>query len=79
MPELSVDGTRDSAVIGRRNLDVGGGKAAPALVYDRDRLPGRARFVGPAIVEEATATTVVLAGQSITIDRFGLILIEEAA
>ena len=79
MPELSVDGTRDSAVIGRRNLDVGGGKAAPALVYDRDRLPGGARFVGPAIVEEATATTVVLAGQSITIDRFGLILIEEAA
>jgi N-methylhydantoinase A len=79
MPEISVDGTSENAVIGRRNLHVGAGEAAPALVYDRDRLPGGARFAGPALVEEATATTVVLAGQSVTVGRFGLILIEEAA
>jgi N-methylhydantoinase A len=79
MPEISVDGTSDDAVIGRRKLHVGGGEAASALVYDRDQLPSGVRFAGPALVEEATATTVVLAGQSVTVDRLGLILIEEAA
>ena len=79
MPEISVDSTRDDAVIGQRKLHAGGDEAALAPVYDRDRLPGGARFAGPALVEEATATTVVLAGQSVTVDQFGLILIEEAA
>jgi N-methylhydantoinase A len=78
MQEISVDGTSDDAVIGRRKLHVGGDEAAPAPVFDRDQLPGGARFAGPALVEEATATTVVLAGQTVTIDRWGLILIEEA-
>jgi N-methylhydantoinase A len=48
-----------------------------APVYDRDCLPAGAAFEGPALVEEATTTTVVWAGQRASIDRFGLISIEE--
>jgi N-methylhydantoinase A len=79
MPEISVYGSSDDAIIGRRKLHAGGDEAALAPVYDRDRLPGGTRFAGPALVEEATATTVVLAGQTVTVDQFGLILIEEGA
>jgi N-methylhydantoinase A/oxoprolinase/acetone carboxylase beta subunit len=41
-------------------------------------LPAGASFDGPALVEEATTTTVVCAGQRAAIDRFGLLSIEEA-
>ena len=40
-------------------------------VYDRDRLPARARITGPAIVEQMDATTVVPPGARVTGDRFG--------
>jgi N-methylhydantoinase A len=78
MPEISADGTRDAAIVGQRKLHGERDEAAPAPVYDRDRLPRGARFVGPGLIEEATATTVVLAGQRVTVDEFGLLLIEEA-
>jgi N-methylhydantoinase A len=47
-------------------------------VCDRERLPAGASFAGPALVEEATTTTMIRAGQRASIDRFGLITIEEA-
>jgi len=34
-------------------------------------------FEGPALVEEATTTTVLWAGQQASVDRFGLLSIEE--
>jgi N-methylhydantoinase A len=46
-------------------------------VYHRDSLPAGARFDGPALVDEATSTTLVLPGQHVRVDRFGLLLIEE--
>ena len=48
-----------------------------APVYDRDRLPAGAILEGPALVEEATTTSVVWAGQRASVDRFGLLSIEE--
>jgi N-methylhydantoinase A len=78
MPEVGTDGRVAEAIVGRRELHIGDDTAALATVYDRDRLPAGAKFEGPALVEEATATTVVLAGQRAAIDRFGLLSIEEA-
>jgi N-methylhydantoinase A len=62
------------AIIGRRELHAGDSVIS---VYGRDQLPAGAAFEGPALVEEATTTTVVWAGQRASIDRFGLISIEE--
>ncbi len=78
MPEFRADGTIDDAIVGRRELHAGDDQIALAPVYDRDRLPEGASFEGPALVEEATTTTVVRAGQRVAIDRFGLLSIEEA-
>ena len=77
MPEVGTDGGVADAVVGRRELHAGGDKVALATVYDRDRLPAGANFEGPALVQEATTTAVVLAGQRAAIDRFGLLSIEE--
>jgi len=40
-------------------------------VYDRDKLGPGMSFPGPAVVEEASATTVVDSGSTVTVDRYG--------
>ena len=77
LPEIATKGMAADAIIGRRELHTGGDGSVLAPVYDRDRLPAGAALEGPALVEEATTTTVVWAGQRASIDRFGLISIEE--
>ena len=47
-------------------------------VLDRDRLRWGHAFSGPAIVEQMDATTVVLPGQQVEVDRYGNLLITEA-
>jgi N-methylhydantoinase A len=78
MPEVTADGAIGDAIIGRRELHAGNDRVVLATVYDRERLPAGASFEGPALVEEATATTAVGAGQRAAVDRFGLLAIEEA-
>jgi N-methylhydantoinase A len=77
MPEIGVDGDVGDAIVGRRELHAGDDAVALAPVYDRERLAAGASFQGPALVEEATTTTVVRAGQHAAIDRFGLLSIAE--
>jgi N-methylhydantoinase A len=77
MPEIAGEGAAADAMTGRRELHVGDDGAALAPVYDRERLPAGAAFEGPALVEEATTTTVLWAGQRASVDRFGLLSIEE--
>jgi N-methylhydantoinase A len=48
-------------------------------IYERADLAPGARVDGPAIVEEASTTTLVHAGQSATVDRFGNLVIGPAA
>jgi N-methylhydantoinase A len=79
MPEVTADGAIGDAIIGRRELHAGNDRVVLATVYDRERLPAGASFEGPALVEEATATTAVGAGQRAAVDRFGLLAIEEAS
>ena len=40
-------------------------------VFERDRLLGNNTLVGPAIVEESAATTILEPGDRLTVNRFG--------
>jgi len=79
LPDLVVETTVVQARVGRRELylgeDVG---VTRADVYDRDLLPPGTALDGPVLIEEATATTLVLHEQRVSVDRFGLLCIEEA-
>ena len=48
-------------------------------MYDRARLGAKDRIAGPAIVEQYDSTTVVLAGQTLSVDEFGNLVIAEEA
>jgi len=50
----------------------------PCPVYDRDRLRPGNQFVGPAIVEQMDATTVVLPGMSARVDPFLNLILDVA-
>lgn len=63
-------GTLEQAIVDRRKMVVRGA-AITCPVYDRERLPSRASFDGPAVVEEAGATTVVFPGWITAVDLWG--------
>ena len=46
-----------------------------ATLYERDRLDFGAMLVGPAIVEQYDATTVVCPEQTVRVDDFGNLVI----
>ncbi len=52
------------------------GRFVACPVYDRERLAAGHRIEGPAIIEQMDSTTLVLAGQTATIDAYANILIE---
>ncbi len=52
------------------------GKRVKAAVYERDRLMAGGKFVGPAIVREYSATTLVPPGASVSVDAYGNLLID---
>jgi N-methylhydantoinase A len=62
--------TLADAIVARRNMVVDGNTVS-VPVYDRDRLPADACFDGPALVEEAGATTVTTPGWRTRVDEFG--------
>jgi N-methylhydantoinase A len=77
LPRIAPGGSADARV-GRRPLyDLTRGEFAQADVYDRTRLGAGERIMGPAIIEQYDSTTVVLAGQKLTVDDFGNLLITE--
>jgi N-methylhydantoinase A len=79
LPEIAPDGSLEAALIGDLAVSFGeNGGEGLARVYDRERLPPGAVLTGPVLIEEATATTMVLPGQRASVDRFGLVMIEEA-
>jgi N-methylhydantoinase A len=53
-----------------------GSDASSVPVYRRDRLPGGAPVVGPAIVEEMGATTVIPPGWAATVGTWGELVLE---
>jgi N-methylhydantoinase A len=74
-PYRSVTTSMDDALVERRRVWFGGA-ALDCPVWERDRLPERAELVGPAIIEEFGATTVVLPGWRGALDDHGNIRLE---
>jgi N-methylhydantoinase A len=75
---VTGSGSAADARIGRRPLyDLTRGEFLDADVYDRARLFADDRIKGPAIVEQYDSTTVALAGQTLTVDAVGNLLIAE--
>jgi N-methylhydantoinase A len=65
---------------GRRKVYFGAAHGwREAVVYRRGGLPAGAAIAGPSIIEEMSATTVMLPGQSGEIDPAGNIIIETGA
>ena len=56
-----------------------GGVVTDCPVWERERLPERARFAGPAIVEEFGATTVLPPGWRAAVDPLGNLVIDREA
>jgi N-methylhydantoinase A len=75
-PYRSGSKTLDAALVERRTVRFGGvGHDCP--VWERERLPERALVMGPAIVEEFGATTVVLPGWRGALDALGNLKLEK--
>jgi N-methylhydantoinase A len=49
-----------------------------AEIYARDRLAPGTQLQGPAVIEESTTTTLVLPGQMLRVDEWGLLRIRES-
>jgi len=45
-------------------------------IHDRSALPGRARLVGPVVVEELDSTTIVHPGYSVRVDDTANLIVE---
>lgn len=75
--ERPVTGIKLAATVkGHRTVDYALEGVHRATIYDGDRLEPGMRFVGPAIIEQPGATTVVHPEQSVFIDRYGNIHID---
>ncbi len=79
IPQLKDDGrTVEAAQIGSRPVYFGGKEGwLDCPVFERSLLPRAARLDGPLLVEEATATSLVLPGQVMEVNAEGLLLIRE--
>jgi N-methylhydantoinase A len=70
-------GKVEDAIVGTRDVwlaEAAGFVSCP--IYDRERLGPGHRFTGPAIVEQMDATTVLLPGQSASVDPYLNIIVE---
>ena len=78
LPELAPTGTVEAARLGERPVYFGeSGESLVTPLFDRAALPAGARLHGPLLVQEPTATTLVLPGQALSLERHGLLVIEE--
>jgi N-methylhydantoinase A len=78
LPKLAQgDGRVERALKGERALfDIDAGRFVIAKIHDRAKLLAGDRIAGPAIIDQFDATTVVLAGQSATVDVTATLIIE---
>ena len=76
-PSVPATGLNPAA---RRQRPVWFDESGPrdAEIYERDRLAPGTQLQGPAVIEESTTTTLVLPGQMLRIDEFGLLRIRES-
>ena len=68
----------DGALLGHRAVYLPESEGhASCPVYDRTRLGPGHGLVGPAVVEQMDATTLVLPGQSVSVDEYLNLVVEE--
>ena len=73
-----TDGNTARALKGQRPLyDTAQQKFELVNVWDRAQLLAGDRFEGPAVIEQFDSTTVALAGQTVSVEPKGTLLIEE--
>jgi N-methylhydantoinase A len=79
LPELArTDGQVTRAIKGQRLLyDLEQQKFARVNVWDRAKLLAGDRFEGPAVIDQFDSTSIVLAGQTVTVEANGTLVIEE--
>lgn len=63
------------ATLGKRRVYVGDGSYQEFSIYRRDRLAAGNVIAGPALLEEATATTTVEKGATCSVDEYGNLVI----
>jgi N-methylhydantoinase A len=80
LPELKQgDGQPERARKGTRDIfDIDAGRFVAAAIYDRALFMAGDRIAGPAIIDQFDSTTLVLAGQTATVDPTGTLVIEES-
>ncbi len=78
-PKVAGGASLADAVVATRQLYVDARQGwREAAVYQRERLPVGVAIAGPAVVNEMSATTIVLPGQSATVDIWGNIVLAVA-
>jgi N-methylhydantoinase A len=76
---IASGGEAARALKGKRDVDFDELGRIETRLYERDRLGAGAELEGPAVVEEAAASTVVFPGQTLRVDDFGNLVIEVTA
>jgi len=79
LPQLPhTDGNTGRAMKGQRPLyHISQQKFEPVNVWDRAKLRAGDRFEGPAVIEQFDSTTVALAGQTVSVEANGTLVIAE--
>lgn len=81
LPEfVPLDGTGrslDTATVARRPVHFGEDGMHETPVLERALLPLESPIAGPAVIVEPTATTLVLPGQQVHVDRLGFLHVRE--
>jgi len=79
LPQLPhTDGNTGRAMKGQRPLyHISQQKFEPVNVWDRAKLGAGDRFEGPAVIEQFDSTTVALAGQTVSVEANGTLVIAE--
>jgi len=72
-------GSAGKALKGERNVDYDEEGVKRSKIYDRGLLPVGCRIKGPAVVEELACTTLVYPGQTLTVDKFGNLMVKTGA
>ena len=75
LPSVASRGTRPDPIGDRPVLLPDEAGVRPVPVYRRDRLTPGARWVGPAIVEEASSTTLILEHMEVAVDPYGNMIV----
>jgi N-methylhydantoinase A len=72
-------GSAAKALKSERNVDYDEEGVKRSKIYDRDLLPVGCKVKGPAVVEELACTTLVYPGQTLTVGRFGNLVVDTGA